>query len=108
MLSGELQALVDQGVISMAQAVEAAKAAPAPGEFTGFARCMTPGCEEHGADRPIRLLRTTKQVMADGLPVVEAQNDYHEVVDELDTICPECREPCAILETQPPTYARMM
>jgi hypothetical protein len=102
----ELQALVDAGVITPAQASEASRAAPAPDEFMGFARCMTTGCPEAETDRPLALRRTRSQVMAPDLPLVINQTDHIEVVDDHDLVCPECGQSCAILQSRPPTYQK--
>ena len=103
-LSGELQALVDAGVITDAQAAEATRAAPAADEFTGYARCLTAGCERAETDRPLRLRRTWVKVMAPDLPVAITQTAHLEVVDDSELLCPDCGEHCAILPERPPTY----
>jgi hypothetical protein len=107
-ITPELQALVDQGVITGGQAVEAMAAAPAPNEVQGFARCMNPGCEEHETFRPIRMVRSTNQVWAIDLPIVLNETHYFAAVDDGELVCPGCGEPCALMASRPPVYQRLV
>lgn len=104
MISGELQALIDAGVITTGQALEAQQAAPSADEFTGYARCLNPGCEGGETDRPLSLRRTWIKVMAPDLPVAITQTAHLEVVDDAELLCPDCGNHCAILPERPPTY----
>jgi hypothetical protein len=106
-ISAELQALVDAGTISQGQAREAMKVAPGSDEFDGFARCMNPGCDEHEADRVLRLRRAHSQVWAPDIPVVISQTEHIEVADDAELSCPTCGLACAILTSKPPAYQRL-
>jgi hypothetical protein len=107
-VSGELQALVDAGVITVGQAVEAMAAAPAAGEVAGFARCMDPGCVEHESFRPIRMVRSTVQVWAIDLPIVLNETHYLSAVDDSELVCSGCGQPCALMASRPPVYQKLI
>lgn len=75
-------------------------------EFDGLARCLTPGCENNG-DRPLRLRRETVEQRAIDLPITVTTTDHIIPVNDADLVCEGCGAPSAVLEKQPPTYARL-
>jgi hypothetical protein len=105
---GALQALVEAGVITAQQAVEAKLKAPAPNEVQGFARCMDLGCPEHESFRPIRMIRSTNQVWAIDLPIVLNETHYLSAVDDSELVCPGCGGACALMASRPPVYQRLV
>lgn len=107
-LTPELQTLVDAGAIPLDVALEAMKSAPAPGEFTGSARCLNAGCEMRETDRPVALRRSFTDIMAVGMPVLLHRTEHLEVVDDAEINCPECGLPCALLDSKPPVYQALM
>jgi hypothetical protein len=107
-ISPELQALVDAGVITSEQALGAMAAAPAPNELSGFATCMNAGCEAHEVDRPVKLIRNTVQTWAVDLPIVLAETHYLEFIDDADSLCPECGEACAVKTGKAPVYQKLI
>jgi hypothetical protein len=90
-------------------------------ELAGFARCVNPACveiDETGAqsgghyevDRPIQLVRETTQLK--GYPgeafasMVITESEYVHPVDDMDLICPDCGQPCALIDKKPVVYPR--
>lgn len=108
-LSPQLAALVAAGHITEGQALEAMASAPDPGEFEGFARCMTPGCDSYDVGRPLRLRRETVEQRAPDLAnMVIGSTVYLVAIDDADLACPDCAQPCAVQEHAPPRYQRML
>ncbi len=107
-ITPELRELVDGGVITLEQAVEAMHAAPAADEFMGFARCQaTRSCESFQALRPVRLRRVFMRTYG-AKPLqhmVLAQTEYLEIVNVGDDHCPDCGKSCALLPCEPPEIA---
>lgn len=108
MITPELQALVDAGVIDAGQAQAAMASAPGPDEYMGLARCLNPACDMADTDRPVKFRTTTTRVMAPDLSIVINESKHRELIDEQDICCPECFEACALLDRQPPKYQKLV
>jgi hypothetical protein len=107
--SPQIQALLDAGSITEAQARDAEAKAPVPGELTGYARCMNVGCESYDQPRPIRLRRERTELRAADLAnLLVTSSEYLIPLDDSELACGGCGQPCAIQETAPPTYAKML
>jgi len=107
-LTPELQTLIDEGIIDLAQAAAALAKAPAPGEVMGFVTCMNKGCDNWEVDRPARLIRSTHREWAIDLPVVLAETHYLSLVDDSDLECPVCGDACAIKTSKSPVYQKLI
>lgn len=106
-LTPELRGLVETGVISEAQAIDAMRDAPAADEFGGFARCVNPACDEQDTDHPIRLRRSFVTTWAPDIPVILTQTSYISPCHDEEINCPFCGQPRSLLEAAAPSYQRL-
>lgn len=68
------------------------------GPFTGFARCLNSGCDLFDSDREVAMVREFTERRADDVPVVTSSASHFHLVNDGDGSCPECGEPCALLD----------
>lgn len=78
------------------------------GEFTGYARCLTGGCEHFDEDREVGMVRTfAEQVNPDNRQVLGRSEHFH-LVDDQDAKCPGCGSDCALLPEKRRTIPRLI